>query len=260
MKKVSLEEIKKFWIEAGKKDFDEQGLKPTARDPYLQMLNEFYILKSLEPNSSVIDIGCGDGTSSLKFAKRVKNLTGIDYSETLIERANEKCAPNTQFIFGDVLDIKSLFPLEYFDAIIIIRCLINLPDEKMQYQALEDIFCLLKPKGILFLSEGYQQGWDGLNIHRKCSNLKKMEIRGYNNFFDDQLLNNLLKRHGRIRDFIGFGEYLHGSRVVHPLLTNGDVKHDSHINKIFAEIQMNNSAKRNYRDCDYAGIYIVEKY
>ena len=34
------DEIKNFWDQAGKSELDNQGLKPTARDPYLQFLIE----------------------------------------------------------------------------------------------------------------------------------------------------------------------------------------------------------------------------
>lgn len=253
------EDIKKYWIERGKREFDEQGLKPTARDPYLQLLNEYYILKLVKNRDKVLDIGCGEGSSSIKFAEVVNRLIGVDYSETLIEQAKLKSLPNMQFVVGDVLDIKSLFMPDTFDAVISIRCLINLPSEELQYSALENIFFILKPGGILFLSEGYQNGWDGINDHRERNGLDVMNLVSYNKLFDNVTIQNFLLRHGEIEDFIGFGEYLYGSRVAHPLLTSGDVKHDSYINKVFAELQINNIVSRNFQECDYAGIYVVKK-
>jgi ubiquinone/menaquinone biosynthesis C-methylase UbiE len=117
--------------------------------------------------------------------KKRGELTGIDYSKTLLKNAKGKSTSKTNFILGDVLNLKDLFPKENFDAIISIRCLINLPSEELQYQALENIFFLLKPKGNLLLSEGYQQGWEGLNSHRKQNNLEEMKIIKNNKFFND---------------------------------------------------------------------------
>ncbi len=170
------DEIKKFWIEKGKIEIDKDGLKPTARDPYLQLLNEHYILEFLKDKSTVLDIGCGEGSSSIKFAKVVDKLIGVDYSETLIEGARLKSLPNTQFMVGDVLDIKKLFSANTFDAVISIRCLINLPTAELQYKALENIFYVLKNEGDLFLSEGYQSGWEGINAHRQRNGLDIMSV------------------------------------------------------------------------------------
>ncbi len=253
------DEIKNFWLEKGKRAMDEDGLKPTARDPYLQLLNEYYILEFLKNKSIVLDAGCGEGSSSIKFAKVVDKLIGVDYSETLIKQARSKSLVNMQFIVGDVLDIKKLFSPNTFDAVISIRCLINLPTKELQYAALENIFFVLKNGGVLFLSEGYQRGWDGINIHRQRNGLDIMSVVGYNKLLDNLTLEKFLQQYGKIMNFIGFGEYLYGSRVVHPLLTKGRVKHDSYINKVFAELQINNIVSRNFCECDYAGIYIVEK-
>lgn len=256
---ATYEEIKSFWIESGKNELDADGLKPTARDPYLQLLNEHYISDRLDSGDFTLDIGCGEGTSSIRFASGLKKLVGVDYSETLIMQASRKKLPNTEFIQGDALDLSNAFPKETFDSVVSIRCLINLPEEAQQYQALESIFQVLKPGGRLYLSEGYQAGWDGLNIHRQRNNLDVMHVVSYNRLFQNLALEKFLQAKGSIVEFIGFGEYLYGSRIVHPLLERAMVRHESNINKVFAELQMTNTSSRNYIECDYAGIYVVRK-
>lgn len=256
---ATYEEIKNFWVESGKKELDKDGLKPTARDPYLQMLNEHYVANRLDSRAFVLDMGCGEGTSSIRFANRVEKLVGVDYSETLIQQAMQKKLTNTEFQQGDVLEMANMFPEEAFDAVVSIRCLINLPDEAQQYQALENIFRVLKTGGTLFLSEGYQAGWDGLNLHRQRNDLDVMHVVGYNRLFENLKLERFLQEVGDVIEFIGFGEYLYGSRVTHPLLAGGAVRHDSQINKIFAELQLKNISSRNYAECDYAGVYVVKK-
>jgi len=51
-----------------------------------------FIEKEINFNKSlkIIDIGCGTGRHSIELAKRGYNLTGIDLSESLLERAKEK--------------------------------------------------------------------------------------------------------------------------------------------------------------------------
>ena len=53
---------------------DKDGLYSTARDPYLQEAVENIILKYLNKKADIIDIGCGNGMSSIKFAKK-QNLS-----------------------------------------------------------------------------------------------------------------------------------------------------------------------------------------
>jgi len=257
---TTYEDIKNYWNESGKNVLDKDGLKPTARDPYLQMLNEHYIQRYLNKSDAVLDIGCGAGCSTVKFAKSVSRIVGMDYSDSLIKQAIMKKSENTEFIHGDVLELDQLFAKNTFDCVVSIRCLINLPDEAMQYRAVKKIFDVLKPGGLMLLSEGYQTGWDGINLHRQRNGLNIMKIVNYNNFFNNINLERALLESGSIIDFIGFGEYIYGSRVAHPLLAEGEIRHDSKINKVFSELQMNNASSRNYSECDYAGIYVVKKH
>lgn len=254
------DKIKNYWINAGKAELDADGLKPTARDPYMQLINEYHIIRHLDSNDYVLDVGCGEGTSTLKFADVAKKVVGVDYSETLIKQANSKYKLNASFILQDILEIHNEFAKDEFDAIISIRCLINLPEKEMQYRALDNLFNVLKPGGIIFLSEGYQLGWDFLNIYRQRNNLSVINIVEYNKLFENLELEKYLKTKGVIRDFIGFGDYLFGSRVLHPILTDGLVLHDSKINEMFYKLYINNWFNQKHDNCSYAGIYIVEKY
>jgi ubiquinone/menaquinone biosynthesis C-methylase UbiE len=252
------EKIKNFWIDAGKTALDADGLKPTARDPFMQLINEHHILKYLDSNDVVLDIGCGEGTSTLKFAGKCKKIVGVDYSPTLIAQARDN-KTEIEFIEGDVLEIDKKFPHNSFDKIISIRCLINIPDKEKQYQAIDNLFKLLKPGGMLFFSEGYQLGWDFLNLYRQRNGLSIIHVVEYNKLFENVELEAFLKSKGTLREFIGFGDYLYGSRVVHPSLTGGKVEHNGHINQVFYDQHINNCFYQKFDECSYAGVYVVQK-
>lgn len=251
-------EIKEFWLNAGKTELDTDGLKPTARDPFMQLINEHHIEKRLDSASKVLDIGCGEGTSTIRFAKSCKTIIGVDYSPTLVEQANAKKS-GIEFKVGDVLELDKQFPANEFDAIVSIRCLINLPEKEMQYKALDNMFKVLKPGGLLFFSEGYQLGWDMLNVYRLRNNLSIINVVGYNKLFENVELESYFKSKGIICEYVGFGDYLYGSRVTHPMLTNNVVKHDSPINEMFYHQHINNSIYQKFDDCSYAGIYVIQK-
>jgi SAM-dependent methyltransferase len=252
------EKIKKFWVDAGKSELDSDGLKPTARDPYMQLINEHHISRYLAPHQRVLDIGCGEGTSTLKFSEFCGTIIGADYSPTLIEQANRKNS-GIEFRIQDVMELDRSFSESEFDAVISIRCLINLPEKELQYKAIDNLLHVLKPGGLLFLSEGYQIGWDGLNVCRLRNGLSVINVVEYNKLFDNVELETYLTKKGDIVDFIGFGDYLYGSRVTHPMLTCGKVVHDSPINEVFYKQHISNPAYQKYSECSYAGIYIVRK-
>ena len=52
------------------------------------------IKKVIEPNSTIIDVGCGTGRFSFSVADKVKSVTGIDLSSKNIETANQTLQKN----------------------------------------------------------------------------------------------------------------------------------------------------------------------
>ncbi len=52
------------------------------------------IKKVIEPNSTIIDVGCGTGRFSFSVADKVKSVTGIDLSSKNIKTANQTLQKN----------------------------------------------------------------------------------------------------------------------------------------------------------------------
>jgi ubiquinone/menaquinone biosynthesis C-methylase UbiE len=48
------------------------------------------LLAYIEPESSVIDIGCGTGSFALKLSKKCASVTGIDISKKMISHAKRR--------------------------------------------------------------------------------------------------------------------------------------------------------------------------
>ena len=53
------------------------------------------IKKVIEPNSTIIDVGCGTGRFSFSIADKVKSVNGIDLSSKNIETANQTLQKNS---------------------------------------------------------------------------------------------------------------------------------------------------------------------
>src|SRR6476620_8350343 len=83
----SEEDIRQYWDNAAKVSCDADGLRPVARDPYLQEAVEEAIEPWLDPTASVLDLGCGDGLSTLRFATQVESIVGVDYIAGFVDRA-----------------------------------------------------------------------------------------------------------------------------------------------------------------------------
>ena len=103
-------------------------------------------LNSLEKNSYVLDIGCGNG----KYLSVNENLItfGTDRSGNLLTIAKEKNI-NSQFFTADSLKlpVKS----ESFDAAISIAVIHHFSNELLRIQALKEIFRIVKKGGLVLV-------------------------------------------------------------------------------------------------------------
>lgn len=91
----------KEYFEVGAKDFDDiYNWMSGSQDKSLKMgINKLFrkgmverfklTLNECEPNSTILDVGCGSGRISIALAKKGANITGIDYSSQMIELAND---------------------------------------------------------------------------------------------------------------------------------------------------------------------------
>lgn len=183
-----------------------------------------------------LEVGCGDGSHSIAYAARVTRLVGIDIATSLVaqakERATSASARNVSFEVGSVLHLEDTFPAEAFHAVVSQRCLINLPDWQHQQEALRQIHRVLRPGGLLLLSEGFQGELDALNQFRAQVGLEEIGVVPFNrNFVREDFESFVLGRFSLIerRDY---GLYLVLSRVLHPLAVRPDAPaHDSQINE-----------------------------
>ena len=260
------EDIKRFWAQAGHTEKDPQGLRPTARDPYLQTVVEDAVLKYLPKGLDVLDVGCGDGVSTERFASVARNVVGIDYSDSLLSRATQnsqrKGINNIEYCSADVtsLDAAAFAKIKRFDAAISIRCLINLPSWEMQSLAFSKISSMLNPAAIFILSEGWQEGWEGLNLERQRCGLSPITIADYNRLIARKDFESLFRSEFDLVSYHSLGLYIFMSRVVQPfLVAPNQPRHDHELNRVGAELQMHLCLLGKLEHLDYAGLYVLRK-
>jgi ubiquinone/menaquinone biosynthesis C-methylase UbiE len=109
---------------------------------------QFLTALSLPANGKVLEVGCGTGTYTSDLAKKFTSLTAVDISDALLQRAAENTADNN--IEFKVADIHATpFSDHTFDAVVGCSVLHHLDWTK----ALQEIFRILKPGGVIRFSE-----------------------------------------------------------------------------------------------------------
>jgi 2-polyprenyl-3-methyl-5-hydroxy-6-metoxy-1,4-benzoquinol methylase len=256
--------VKAFWAAAAQHPVDREGLRPTARDPHLQLAVESAIEKWLS-GGRLLDVGCGDGLSTLRFAGRTGTVVGIDYIEDFVARAaaNATRAGVTDALFeqGDVTDLSPILARHgKFDVVTSIRCLINLTSWDLQRHALSELANCLRPGGLLFISEGWLDGFSGLNIRRRRAGLPEIALATYNLMISRDLFETEVSEKFELVGYEPMGLYLFMSRVFMPrFVAPGQPSHDHPINRIASELQSLSIGQHDFSDCDYAGVYILRR-
>lgn len=149
MKKTSRQE--KYWDKvAEEKEF------PT---PF--QIDEFKKYVSKEMN--ILDVGCGYGRTLNELHNHgFKNLTGIDYSQGMIERGL-RLHPYLNLIKNDGKRIP--FSDNEFDAVLLIAVLTSSYKDEDQMNLISEILRVLKDGGVLYIND-YLINQDERNINR----------------------------------------------------------------------------------------------
>ena len=115
-----------------------------------------FIEKEINSNkqSSILDIGCGTGRHSIELSKRGYTVTGIDLSESLLKRAQDKASKHNLQIFFKKYDARELPFLSEFDlAIMLCEGAFPLMEtDEMNFKILRNASNALKPKGKLIFT------------------------------------------------------------------------------------------------------------
>jgi ubiquinone/menaquinone biosynthesis C-methylase UbiE len=243
------EEVKKFW-DGQAKQFEQCDLA-TAPDHHYRTLEIDHILSHLENKGTVLDVGCGNGYSTLRFAKVLPfaKFIGVDYSELMIEHARAAQAQsgltNVEFHVGNVLSLADLPVLQggegaKFDCIVSERCLINLSSWDEQQHALLQMKAVLSLTGTIILTENTQEGMTRLNELRASIALPPIAVRWHNFYLPQTKLEKFLQQHFLVEAVKNIGNlYYIISRVVYAKLAALEGKEPSYdhpINEIAARL------------------------
>jgi len=218
-----LDEIKKHWED----NIAKHGARPDSSwsDIHAIQLEISAILNYLKNGDLVLDVGCNNGFSTLQYAReRSITLFGFDYISTMVDVAKqslEKAAlaagSHVNFEVGNALDIEKQD--DTFDKVIATRVMINLETWENQQKALNECVRVLKPGGLLLLSEAFLRGWKNINRFRQEWGLSEIPMPTFNHYLDEDNLLAHMSRQTNLAAQLDFSStYYVGTRVLKPLL------------------------------------------
>lgn len=221
--RLNQSEVYEYWTKQAR----EHGRSPSASwsDHRVIEMEISAIAKHLTDGDKVLDVGCANGYSSIQFAsaRRIR-LRGLDYVPEMIEEARaqlctmqEKLAGSVEFDVGDITQLKE--PLNSYDKVIVVRVLINLGTWERQLLGLRECVRMLKPGGLLLLSEATLQGWRRLNALRKEWGMEDIPMPPFNQYLDEEKVIVALSSEAELLEVSNFAStYYVGTRVLKPLL------------------------------------------
>ncbi|MEF2230413.1 MAG: class I SAM-dependent methyltransferase [Pseudodesulfovibrio sp.] len=149
----------------------EKGASKTFTSPFMLDLFSAHV----PPAARILDFGCGYGRTLAQLrAAGYRNLTGIDFSETLIERGKAEhpgldlhAFPGGKLPFAD----------NSFDAALLIAVLTCMPETRAQTETLLEIKRVLVPGGLLYVND-FLLNRDRRNLDRYKLGQEKYGIYG----------------------------------------------------------------------------------
>ena len=206
---MNADDIKKYWGERASK-----GHQATTDDVYMKSI-EYSVLKdriATHKPRSVIDIGCGDGKTTVKLAEQFPEIKfrGIDNSEPMINEALKNDVENVTFEVDDVLSVNGSY-----DMAITVRCIINLPTWDKQVEALFNVHWMLPSGGIYLMIENFTSGHNKMNEARNLYGLKEIPVRDHNLFFGEYTINALATFYDLLEDVNISSTYYLATRCVY---------------------------------------------
>jgi SAM-dependent methyltransferase len=108
--------------------------------------NEFISL--FAPNAEILDVGCGSGFKAKYLSEHGLHVTGIDFSDALIEIAKRE-VPQADFFVMDMKEVRSV--AKQFDGIFAQASLLHIPHDEIG-EVIKSLILKLKENGYLYVA------------------------------------------------------------------------------------------------------------
>ena len=238
-------------LEHYREQAQEHGLEPTStmldlttRELEIEAILECleHALKGSDGQASLLEVGCGNELLLETMRDRFSTIemTGVDYSPEMVALASQRNIRNCTVRQEDVRSLSS--PSGTFDVAVAERCIINLPDEAAQADALKELHRVLAPGGHLVLIEAFADGLANLNLARTQLGLPENVVPDFNLWIHREALLTAIDGLFEVvsdvdagalpgRNFLSTHYFI--SRVLYPAVTTREILHNTEFVKFF---------------------------
>ena len=166
-------------------DYWEDPNTVSLVDKNLRKLETEFVLAHLNLEDEFADLGCGDGESTVEYAKKVRTCVALERSNHLRGIAKSRFEveklSNTELVEGDVSDLR-----EYegsFNTVLTQRVVINFMTWAEQKEVISNIWKTLRPGGRYIMLENTFEGFEALNGVRRDVGLPNIKLHDWHNYF-----------------------------------------------------------------------------
>lgn len=177
------------------------GKSKVSIHPKHLLTQRSWFTKYIGKGDIVLDLGCGNGQNSIKVAKLVKRVTGVDIDESLLALARASTyAKNIKFEKAD-LEKKLPFKNSSFGKILFLDVLEHLDKRN---QALGEVRRILAPGGLLFLGvPNSQTSW---KVLQRSAGVCSYSDPEHKLEFSENSIRLILKKHNFKIIHFGYGK------------------------------------------------------
>lgn len=130
-----------------------------------QVLRQELALRGAQKASSILDLGCGDGTTMHWLAPYAKALYGSDYNAVRLARARKRFPSATLFL-ANILDYPAYD--NSFDVIFFNHVIEHIPDDR---RALAEAYRILAPGGFMILGTPNEGSWWWQHAYKRAPDI-----------------------------------------------------------------------------------------
>ena len=153
------------------------------------------VIVKMEPGQHLLDLGCGNGRDSLFFLQKGLFVTGVDASNTSVDRLNQQTYDDFRalFICDDFTKCRALFQKQY--DFIYSRFTLHAITDKQETDLFENLHDALKVNGRFFI-EARSIADDLYGLGEKVEEHSYIYDNHFRRFIDGRILVQKLKQMG----------------------------------------------------------------
>lgn len=147
-----------YWKESTKNESNKFKQVQRTKQGVLLTSNELnlyveYLSETIELGKGdfVLDLCCGNGLITDELAPKCAKITGVDFTQALIDVANNHLSPNQQYICSDVQKVHEILEGK-FDKIILLFSLQYFTIQQLE-TLIGHLIPLLNNDGVIFFSD-----------------------------------------------------------------------------------------------------------